>query len=50
VPTAQPGSQPGDLVVAYATLRWRTAPARPGGLLASRFTLRQANGRWLVVA
>ncbi|WP_285694370.1 hypothetical protein [Actinomadura sp. NBRC 104412] len=49
VPTARPGSQPGDLVVDFATLRWRTAPARPGGLLASTYTLRQDGGRWLIV-
>jgi hypothetical protein len=49
VPTAQPGSRPGDFVVGFAALRWRTAPARPGGVLASQYTLREADGRWLIV-
>ncbi|MFF5258587.1 hypothetical protein ACFY4C_06560 [Actinomadura viridis] len=50
VPTATAGPEEGEVTVQFEELRWKTAPARPGGVLASSFTLRRNGGRWLVTA
>ncbi|TDD81240.1 hypothetical protein [Actinomadura rubrisoli] len=48
VPVAEDGPGDGDYTVRFEDLKWRGEPARPGGLLAARFTLRKTGGRWLI--
>ncbi|MFI0353815.1 hypothetical protein [Actinomadura sp. 9N407] len=48
VPTAEAGPENGDITVGFEDLKWKGEPARPGGILAARYTLRQTGGRWLI--
>ena len=50
VPAGEPGPGTGEFTVWFEDLRWRGEPARPGGVLAARFTLRKTGGRWLIAA
>ncbi|MFC9969562.1 hypothetical protein ACFVH6_01510 [Spirillospora sp. NPDC127200] len=49
VPTAEPGAGPGEYSVQFEDLKWKSEPARPGGVLAARFTLRKTGANWLLV-
>ncbi|MGK5559001.1 hypothetical protein ACSNOI_46110, partial [Actinomadura kijaniata] len=49
VPVAEPGPEPGTFTVGFEDLRWEGDPARPGGLLAARFTLRRSGKNWVLV-
>ncbi|MEV4007925.1 hypothetical protein [Actinomadura sp. NPDC049753] len=48
VPTCEAGPGAGECTVRFEHLRWKSAPARPGGLLAASFVLRGRGSRWLV--
>ncbi|MEU4822295.1 hypothetical protein AB0H37_10525 [Actinomadura sp. NPDC023710] len=48
VPTCEEGPGAGDYTVRFEHLRWKGAPARPGGLLAANFVLRGNGNRWQV--
>lgn len=48
VPTATPGPGPAEYTIEFADLRWRTDPARPGGVLAARYVLHRTGRRWLI--
>ncbi|WP_141581214.1 hypothetical protein [Actinomadura sp. WMMA1423] len=48
VPACQVGPDGGDCTVRFEDLRWKGAPARPGGLLAASFVLRRNGARWQV--
>ncbi|NDU72455.1 hypothetical protein GWI34_07430 [Actinomadura sp. DSM 109109] len=48
VPTCEEAPGGGACTVRFEDLRWKAAPARPGGLLAASYVLRGAGKRWLV--
>ncbi|MGI5206902.1 hypothetical protein ACQEU6_35660 [Spirillospora sp. CA-108201] len=48
VPTCEEGPGAGECTVRFEHLRWKGAPARPGGLLAASFVLRGDGNRWQV--
>ncbi|WP_149259190.1 hypothetical protein [Actinomadura sp. K4S16] len=48
VPACQVGPGGADCTVRFEDLRWKGAPARPGGLLAASFVLRRNGARWQV--
>ncbi|MDL4814617.1 hypothetical protein [Actinomadura opuntiae] len=48
VPTCEDGPDEGEYTVAFGDLKWKGDPARPGGVLAAKFTLRKTGTRWLV--
>ncbi|MQY07084.1 hypothetical protein [Actinomadura macrotermitis] len=48
VPTAEPGMHFDEVSVPFQDLAWKGEPARPGGLLAARYTLRKSGKRWLI--
>lgn len=50
VPAGEPGPGAGEFTVQFADLVWRGDPARPGGVLAARYVLRQTGKRWLISA
>ncbi|MFD0685284.1 hypothetical protein [Actinomadura fibrosa] len=50
VPAAEDGPGAGAYTVRFEDLKWRGEPARPGGLLAARYTLRRSGARWLISA
>ncbi|WP_067488536.1 hypothetical protein [Actinomadura hibisca] len=50
VPTAEPGAGPGEYSVQFEDLKWKAEPARPGGVLAARFTLHKSGPHWLLVS
>ncbi|XVQ12295.1 hypothetical protein ACQP1W_06940 [Spirillospora sp. CA-255316] len=49
VPTAEAGPGDGEVTVRFEDLRWKTAPARPGGVIAARYTLQLTGARWLII-
>ncbi|GAA1779510.1 hypothetical protein [Actinomadura chokoriensis] len=48
VPVCQPGPGDGVYTVRFADLAWKGAPARPGGLLKTTFTLRKTGPYWQI--
>ncbi|MFC5752950.1 hypothetical protein [Actinomadura rugatobispora] len=49
VPAAEAGPGDGEVTVRFEDLRWKTAPARPGGVIAARYTLQLTGARWLII-
>ncbi|MFB4313287.1 hypothetical protein [Actinomadura sp. 21ATH] len=48
VPAAEAGPDEGEVTVAFEDLKWKAEPARPGGVLAARYTLARTGERWLI--
>ncbi|GAA2138689.1 hypothetical protein [Actinomadura napierensis] len=50
VPSCEDGPGEGEYTVAFGDLKWKGDPARPGGVLAAKFTLHKTGARWLIAA
>ncbi|NVI87976.1 hypothetical protein [Actinomadura sp. BRA 177] len=48
VPVCEPGPGNGDYTVRFEDLAWKGAPAVPGGLLTTSFTLRKSGPHWQI--
>ncbi|MEU5877356.1 hypothetical protein [Spirillospora sp. NPDC047279] len=48
VPKGKPGPGADEYTVRFEDLRWKGEPARPGGVLAARFTLRRTGSGWVI--
>lgn len=48
VPVCEPGPGDGDYTVRFEDLAWKGAPAAPGGLLTTTYTLRKSGPYWQI--